>query len=84
MWTKKIPFQLKVIQGRLVAQAFLLGGCCLGAAASFMIPTGAHATGRSAARVHTNKYDLVAPVQQAAPAVAAAAASAAAGEAQLR
>lgn len=31
VWTRRIPLQLKIIQGRIVAQAALLGGCILGA-----------------------------------------------------
>ena len=30
IWTRRIPLQLKIIQGRIVAQAALLGGCILG------------------------------------------------------
>ena len=31
IWTRRIPLQLKIIQGRIVAQSALLGGCILGA-----------------------------------------------------
>ena len=31
VWTRRIPLQLKIIQGRLVAQGALLGGCILAA-----------------------------------------------------
>ena len=58
LWTRKIPFQLKVIQGRIVAQGFLLAGCCLAAVASYYVPQAVSSTGRSGARVNTSKYDL--------------------------
>ncbi len=58
LWTRKIPFQLKVIQGRIVAQGFLLAGCCLAAVASYYVPVAVSSTGRSGARVNTSKYDI--------------------------
>ena len=88
LWSRRMPLQLKVIQGRIVAQGALLGGLALVAAASFAYDpprlTAAERSASTDARMRGTQRFAAEADAAALPAVADVAAAAGAAAAHLK